>query len=227
MRKALAGALAAGVVLAACAPAPREPTIEQRAPARFPGQVYRQAAAAGHAVYRIDKASSIVVLEVRRGGPLARLGHDHVVASHDVAGYIEPDAKRADLYVPLSSLTVDEPELRAEAHFDTQPSDDDIAGTLRNMRVRVLDVARYPFARMSVRDAGGGFVDAEITLHGVTRSMHVAVRVADSRASVDAIGEFVVRQSDFGMVPLAILGGGLRVEDDVHVHFTLHAPRLQ
>jgi hypothetical protein len=29
------------------------------------------------------------------------------------------------------------------------------------------------------------------------------------------------------MVPLAILGGGLRVEDDVHVHFTLHAPRLQ
>jgi len=227
MRNEVLLALAASVALVACAPAPREAPIGPRAPAGFPEQVYRQAAAAGEAVYRIDEASSIAVFEVHRAGALARLGHDHAIASHEVAGYIDPAAKRADLYVPLSSLTVDEPKLRAEAHFDTQPSAEDIAGTGRNMRDRVLDVARYPFASIAIRSAGDGFVDADVTLHGVTRTVHLPVRVAGGAESLDASGNFVIRQTDFGIAPLSVLGGAVRVEDAVSIRFMLHARRLQ
>ncbi|HEX6792811.1 MAG TPA: YceI family protein [Casimicrobiaceae bacterium] len=227
MRSQLLLALMAGVALAACAPAPREVPIGPRAPAGFPEQVYRQAVAAGQAVYRIDAASSIAVFEVHRGGALARIGHDHVVASHEVQGYIEPAAKRADLYVPLSSLTIDEPKLRREAHFDTQPSAEDIAGTGRNMRLRVLEVARYPFARIAIRSAGNDYVDADITLHGVTRAVHLPVRVAAGPNSLDVSGDFVIRQTDFGIAPLSVLGGAVRVEDAVPIRFTLHARRLQ
>ena len=52
---------------------------------------------------------SRIVIEVRRGGTLAQLGHDHVVVSHDVAGYVAPAEGRADLYVRLDRLVVDEP----------------------------------------------------------------------------------------------------------------------
>jgi polyisoprenoid-binding protein YceI len=227
MRNELLLALAASVALVACAPAPREAPIGPRAPAGFPEQVYRQAVGAGQAVYRIDAKSSIATFEVHRGGALARLGHDHVIASHDIAGYIEPATKRADLYVPLSSLTVDEPNLRAEAHFDTQPSAEDIAGTGRNMRLRVLDVARYPFASIAIRSAGDSFIDADITLHGVTHGVHLPVRVAAGPNSLDVSGEFVIRQTDFGIAPLSVLGGAVRVEDAVPIRFTLHARRLQ
>ena len=58
---------------------------------------------------------------------------------------------RADLYVPLDTLVVDEPALRAEAGFDTQPSAADIAGTRRNMLEKVLEADRYPFALIAVK----------------------------------------------------------------------------
>ena len=112
------------------------PSLPTGAPPDFPHAYYRQLQAQGKPVFRVDAARSQVVIEVRRGGSLARLGHDHVVASHDVAGNIAPDEGRADFYVRLDALTVDEPDLRASAGFDTQPDADDIAGTRRNMLQR-------------------------------------------------------------------------------------------
>src|SRR5262245_57038327 len=81
-------------------------------PPEFPESHYLQAQKQGKPVYRVDPAESLVVIEVRRGGSLARLGHDHVVASHDVTGYVSPDEGRADMYLALARLAVDEPELR-------------------------------------------------------------------------------------------------------------------
>ena len=107
-------------------------------------------------MFRVDPARSLLLIVVRRGGALAQFGHDHVVASHDVAGYIAPDEGRADLYVPLDALVVDEPALRAEAGFDTQPSAADIAGTRRNMLEKVLETSRHPYALIAVSDNGAG-----------------------------------------------------------------------
>jgi len=227
MRAALLAAIAVCVALASCTPAPRETPIEPGAPADFPQRDYRQAAAAGKAVYRIEPASSIVVIEVRRGGSLARLGHDHVVASHDVQGYVLPADARADLYVPLAKLVVDEPGLRAAAHFDTTPSDADIVGTRRNMLERVLEVDAHPFARVRVRRADGEHVDADIALRGVSRVVRVPVHVAVDVDRLEVSGDLTLRQTDFGIVPLSILGGAVQVQDALALHFTLHARRLQ
>lgn len=227
MRTAWLAAMAVCVALAACAPAPRETPIGTGAPTDFPQREYRQAAAAGKAVYRIEPASSIVVIEVRRGGSLARLGHDHVVASHDVQGYVLPADARADLYVPLAALVVDEPALRAAAHFDTTPSEADIAGTRRNMLARVIDVDAHPFAQVRVRRADANHVDADIALHGVSRTVRVPIDLATDADRIDVSGDLTLRQTDFGIVPLSILGGAVQVQDELALHFTLHARRLK
>lgn len=227
MRAALLAAVAVCVALASCTPAPRETPIETGAPADFPEREYRQAAAAGKAVYRIEPASSIVVIEVRRGGSLARLGHDHVVASHDVRGDVLPADARADLYVPLAALVVDEPALRAGAHFDTTPTDADIAGTRRNMLGRVLDVDAHPFARVRVRRADVHHVDADIALHGVSRVVRVPIELAIDADRLHVSGDLTLRQTDFGIVPLSILGGAVQVQDELALHFTLYAHRLK
>jgi hypothetical protein len=220
-------AIAFCVALVSCAPAPREPPPDVRAPSDFPERDYRQAAAAGQAVYRIDPRSSLLVIEVRRGGSLARVGHDHVVASRDVRGYVLPIAARADLYVPLSTLSVDEPALRAAAHFDTTPSAGDIAGTRRNMLVRVLDAEHYPFARVKVLGADADHVEAEIELHGVTRIVRVPVQLATGRDRIGVSGALMLRQTDFGIVPLSIFGGAVQVQDALALHFTLQAQRVK
>src|SRR5438046_1043555 len=161
-------------MLAACAPLLREPAQAPAAPpADFPEGYYREAAAQGKPVFRVDSRESLVVIEVRRSGSLARLGHDHVVASHEVGGYVAPDEGRADLYVQLERLEVDEAALRAEAGFDTQPTESDIEGTRANMLVRVLEADRFPFALIRVSGADASQRDVTlsvaITLHGSTR----------------------------------------------------------
>jgi len=51
----------------------------------------------------------------------------------------------ADFYVPLEQLVVDEPGLRTEAGFDTQPSPEAIEGTRRNMLTNTLDAETFSF----------------------------------------------------------------------------------
>jgi polyisoprenoid-binding protein YceI len=228
MRRRLLIAVNAGVLLAGCA-APSAPPVESRAgaPADFPEPTYRQAAKANHAVYQIDPATSIAVIQVHRGGSLARLGHEHVVASHDIAGYIDAAAVRADLYVALERLAVDEPGLREQAGLDSPLDEEAIAGTRRNMLTRVLDVARYPFAELQVtgvEDAGAMRVaHVRLTLHGATRTLDVPVTWQASAQAFDVAGRFTLRQTDYGITPLSILGGAVQVADAVDVEFRLRA----
>lgn len=219
-------------LLSACAaPVSRVPSLGVGPPADFPERDYREAAAQGRPVFRIDPASSLVVIEVRRAGALARLGHDHVVASHDMRGYVLLDAGRADLYARLDRLVVDEPVLRAEAHFDTQPSRSDIAGTRRNMLGSVLDAAHYPFARIRVArvDRAGSRATANVsmTLHGETRNLQVPLQTETTADDITISGSLILHQTDFGIVPLSILGGAIQVEDAIDLRFRLHATRLK
>jgi hypothetical protein len=230
-RRALRRMLAFAVtvlLLGACAPQPAERAPSQAAgPEGFPEQVYLRAAAEGRPVFRIDPASSIVVVEVHRAGSLARLGHDHVVASHDVHGYIEPDAGRADLYVALDRLAVDEPELRKQARFDTEPTAEAIAGTRRNMLEKTLEADRYPYASIGVRrTAGAAAADVSIVLHGTTRTMQVSLAVTESPEAITVNGELALRQTDFAITPLSVVGGAIQVQDEVKLRFDIRAHRM-
>ncbi|MGC2520971.1 MAG: YceI family protein, partial [Burkholderiales bacterium] len=202
---------------------------ERRAPAEFPAAYYEQLAAQGKPVYRVDPAQSLVAIEVRRAGSLARLGHDHVVASHDVGGYLAPDAGRADVYVPLERLAVDEPALRAEAGFDTQPSETDIAGTRGNMLEKVLDAEKFPFALIRVSGAAAGAGEATlnvaITLHGTTRALQVPARIETGAGEIDVSGRVAFDQTDFGIAPFSVLGGAIAVRNRVDLRFRIRARR--
>src|SRR6476619_7907239 len=134
------------LVVAGCATREASAPASATEPPGYPARDYERAIAAGKAVYRVDPVRSSVIIEVRRAGSLARLGHDHVVAGYDIHGYVLPDSNRADLYIALDALVVDEAKLRAQAGFDTEPTADAIAGTRRNMRSRVLEAERFPFA---------------------------------------------------------------------------------
>ena len=213
-------------VLSGCAsPRSHAPSVEG-VPSAFSERYYREVAAEGARVYRVDAGRSLVTIEVRRAGTLAKLGHDHVVASHDVHGLIAPEHGRADLYLPLQTLTVDEAKLRQEAGFEESVPQEAIAATRRNMLGSVLHADRYPFAFVSVR---AGRLDRPMTvlmtINGVTRTLPVAVRLDETRDELRASGELALTQTEFGIPPVAVLGGAIRVADDLKVRFTLDARR--
>ena len=219
-------ALLAALAVAACAPpmvretAPASAAANAAKPEGFPGDHY----ARSEGVLRIDSAQSLVAITVRRGGSLSHLGHDHIVASRAVQGYVAPREGRADLFIPLAELTVDEPALRAEAGLDTQPSASDIAGTRSNMLDKVLEVQRFPFATLRVdRPAADAPLAVAVTLHGVRRSFTVPAAVVGSAGAMSVAGTLEFNQSDFGIAPFSILGGAIQVQDRLSLRFSIRA----
>ena len=224
-RAALVAAALAGI-LAACAQLPRV-EAPSAPPAEFPEAYYLQALKQGKPVFRVDSRESLVVIEVRRSGSLARLGNDHVVASREVVGYVAPDEGRADLYVALARMQVDEPALRAEAGFDTQPSESDIEGTRANMLEKVLEADKFPFALIGVSGAnarrGDVALSVTITLHGSTRTLQVPAKIEADADGMSVAGRFSFEQTDFGITPYSLLGGAIAVRNGVELRFRIIA----
>jgi hypothetical protein len=235
MRARLVAATVIAAALCGCAtqapvPAP-VPVVaaDGQQPPGFPEAYYLDAARRGAVVYAIDPKSSLVVLEVRRAGTLAQLGHDHVVASHNTRGYVAPADGRADLYIRLDQLAVDERDVRAEAKLDSQPPDDAIAGTRENM-LRKLSAAEHPYAIIGVRgvenDAAGSWLKATLSVNGTERAVRIPARVAATPTHVEVTGQLEVQQTSFGITPYSILAGALQVKDEVAIRFRIHASRL-
>ncbi|HVA54704.1 MAG TPA: YceI family protein [Gammaproteobacteria bacterium] len=186
--------------------------------------------------YIIRSRPSDIVFLVYRAGPLAAFGHNHVLRASGVHGdvYLNRDFMLSGftLSLPLTDLRVDAPADRAAegADFATQPSAAAIAGTLHNMLgPAVLDAAHYPDIRVRslwiTGSQNAAQVMVRITLHGVERELSVPLALNIDGKLLSATGHFDIRQSDFGITPFSILGGGLRVADTVKVRFHIVAAR--
>lgn len=212
------------VLLTACGQplAPQAPLV----PALATGlDAYRTAAASGTAVYAIDPGASLVAVTVRRGGLMARLGHDHVVASHTLTGHAAPGMGRADVSFRLDQLTVDEPQLLRDAGIGTSPSPEAVEGTRKNMLDPVLDAERYPVVTLHAELPADGRLRVAVTLHGTTRRLELPAAVQVDAAQVTASGAARLKQTDFGITPFAVGAGLLAVQDELAVSFNIVARR--
>ncbi|UGQ49010.1 YceI family protein [Massilia endophytica] len=219
--KKIYGCILVPVLLAACSQ-----------PAPGPAALHVQAAPASPAaalprlhgeVLRIDPAASLITIVVRRGGRFALLGHDHVLAARAIEGEIMPGSGRAALRFRLDQLTVDEAALRSAAGLASQPSADAVAGTRDNMLRKVVEAERYPWVAVAVEAAAPGMVNADISLHGQTRRYAVPAAIGAGSGGMAVSGAFVLKQSDFGIVPFSVLGGALQVQDAMELRFDLRA----
>lgn len=220
----VAGLLA---LLAGC-PATQRPAP----PAPVEGAPQAAKPAPGAQVFALDPAASHVVIEVRRTGALARLGHNHVITAQDVEGRIWLDRELArsgfDFVVPVERLVVDDDEARRAAgdDFPLDLSDADKDATRRNMlRAEVLDAEHYPRIKVASNGISGTrdalVAHATITIRDVTRELDVPVELALAGGRIEARGTFVLKQTDFGITPFTAALGALAIEDDLRVRFQL------
>lgn len=224
-RRARLAAPLLACLLAACAPAGlhKESPASAAAPAADWRAPYRQWQAAGQTVLRIDAQHSLITVLVRRAGPLARFGHDHVVAIRQFDGYVAPAHNGADFQFRLDQMTVDEADLRTQAGLAPQPSADAIAGTRHNMLARVLDADRFPLVHVHATRSDDDHLQLDITLHGVTRTLPVAARRETDADGLRVHGTVKLRQTDFGLVPFSVMGGAMAVQDELELQFDLRA----
>ncbi len=231
--------LASLLLLAACqAPAPRGSVAAEVAPSMAAvDKSYARLRSAGATVYRVEPAASDVRIYVFRGGRAARLGHNHVLSAPEFDGYValdgdSADSARFDLRFALDALIVDDEALleATGGSFLSARSESDINGTRRNMLgERVLDAATHPELRIRSVSVGGDWplLVARIAVdwRGISRPYDVLLQVERDDEILRARGELVLRQTDFGITPLSILGGTLAVQDAVGLRFDIRARR--
>ena len=234
LRTVVAGFILWG--LAGCQTSPptsNAPTTEAPVPTPAPAQPV----AAGAHEYTVVAEESLLQILVYRGGAMARLGHNHVIASHHLSGTVsvtdDPVQSRFDIRIPVNELAIDEPAMRETAGPDFPPGVPQSArdGTRKNMLSEaLLDGAKYPDIRLRATDvaaAGEGFdVGVEITIKDQVHAVRVPVTIERKEDAMVARGEFPLKQSELGFRPFSVAMGTLVVLDEMRIRFDITARKM-
>jgi hypothetical protein len=232
---AFAAALVLTLLSGGCQPQPAESVALPAgvAPAPWPEYDYASAAA-GAGVYRLDAEATQIDVVVRRDGPLARFGHDHVVTVREAEGFLllaEPESgSRADLRFAVERLEVDETEARRRHGLDAGPDATDVEGTRDNLLRHVLDAEAWPWVTVSLgafkRTDEHWSAEAVIDINGRRHAARLPFTLRLDQGVPTVEGFAVLHQTELGLQPFSALGGGLRVADPLELHFRLQgAPR--
>lgn len=161
----------------------------------------------------IDTAKSTMTIRVYKAGVLSAFGHDHEIAAPIAGGSI-------DIVNPQAELRVDARALRVR---DAKASDKDRSQIEHTMLgPDVLDSGQYPeivFRSTAVESSGAGSwkVHGALTLHGQSHPVTVEVSEKDGHY----LGNSLLKQTDFGIQPVRVGGGTVRVKDEVRIEFDI------
>jgi polyisoprenoid-binding protein YceI len=157
-------------------------------------------------------------VHVEKTGLFAAFAHNHTIAAPLASGQIDLQKRTIELTFRAADMKVLDPDASAS----------DRATVESNMKGdEVLDAARFPeikFGSTSVEGAPGKTGDpanyqvrGNLTLHGVTRPVDMSVAFSGGHYT----GKVTIKQTDFGITPIKIGGGAVRVKDAVEIVFEI------
>jgi polyisoprenoid-binding protein YceI len=162
----------------------------------------------------IETTHSLLKIRVFKSGLFSAFGHNHEIEAPIADGTVHLSADPSvSLQVHARELHVLDPDVSAKERADVQ----------RTMEgPEVLDIKRFPeisFRSTAVqkKNERQWVVRGNLTLHGQTSPVEVEVAYKDDRYQ----GSSQIRQRDFGMTPVAVAGGTVRVKDELKVEFEI------
>jgi len=182
------------------------------------------------AVYGIVAAGSKIQVGVFREGLLKAFGHDHLIAAKRFSGTVHFNADKVEesslaLDMEASSLTVLDPGVAEKDRRDAQAT---------MVSAKVLGVESFPRITFrstgvqQIKKAGAEWevtVAGKLNLHGVEKPISFPVRIRLDNTRLTLNGEVFIAQTGFGIKPVKVAGGTVRVKDRVKVSFTIVAER--
>ncbi len=164
----------------------------------------------------MDIAKSTLTVFAYKSGLFSFAAHDHEVAAPIASGTIDESGQ------PSVAVKIDARQMRV---LDPKASAKDRAEIQQTMLSdKVLDAMRYPeiaFTSTSIRPAGRKkwTVNGNLTLHGQTHP--VTMEVIQQYANY--VGTATIKQRDFGIAPISLAGGTIKVKDEVKIQFSIVA----
>ncbi|MFB3916247.1 MAG: YceI family protein [Terriglobales bacterium] len=159
----------------------------------------------------VDVSNSRLIVRVFRSGLFSGFAHDHEISAPLSGGEFDPTAMRVQVRFDVRKMQV----------LDTEASVSDRAKIQATMlSEKVLDAQRFPeitFTSQRIVPGGNGAytVEGELTLHGVSRRLTVPVSLSNGRY----IGSVKLNQTAYGIKPVKLFGGTVKVKDQVQITF--------
>ncbi|HLB88264.1 MAG TPA: YceI family protein [Terriglobales bacterium] len=172
-------------------------------------------AGAADASRLIDVEKLVMTVHVYKAGLFSAFGHNHEITAPIERGSFSDEKPVVDLVVNAHQMKV----------MDQDVSDKDRAEIQQTMLgPKVLDTEKFPnisFRSTQVEKLGSSkfVVDGDLTLHGQTRPMRVEVEGQGGRYR----GVAVLKQTAFGITPVTVGGGAVKVKNEVRVEFEIVA----
>ena len=161
----------------------------------------------------IDTQKSVLTVRVFKTGFFSAFAHDHEITAPIDGGSFSEDPASVELKVDARQLKV----------IDKGVSDNERDKVQKNMQgPEVLDSEKFPeirFHSTSVERAGedGWQVTGDLTLHGETHPVAFKVQKVNGHYQ----GKAEVKQKDFGIAPISIAGGSVKVKNEVRIEFDI------
>ena len=163
---------------------------------------------------QIDIEQSKLTVFVYKSGLFSAFADNHVIDGSITGGTISDAAPLSvAIDVRAGDLKVRDPDLSASKRAEVQ---------MRMLGPEVLDTQKFPsiaFESTTV-EAGGPdrwTVTGRLTIHGQTRPVTLPV----SRANGRYRGSVMLKQRDFGITPISIAGGTVKVKDELSIEFEI------
>jgi polyisoprenoid-binding protein YceI len=164
----------------------------------------------------IDTQRSTIAIHVGKSGLLSAAAHDHTIDAPIASGSLrEAAAPHIEFTVETSKMTV-KPDPKVDAKTQATIQTD--------MEEMTLETKKFPeiaFRSSRIERIGDGQwkVDGDLSLHGVTKPVSLTVRqTGDSWTT-----RTVLKQTDFGIKPISIGGGMIKVKNEVEIDFQIFA----
>lgn len=164
----------------------------------------------------IEIEQSTLTVYVYKSGLFSAFADNHIIKAPIASGQItDGETPAVSLTVHAPDLRVLDPGLSASRRAEVQA---------RMIGSEVLDAARFTditFVSTAVTPGGSERwqVTGRLTLHGQMRSIAFPVTKMNGRYR----GEVKLKQRDFGIEPITVAGGAVKVKDEIVVQFDIAA----
>jgi len=174
--------------------------------------------------YVIDPARSRFTAQAFAGGAFSAMGHNPSFIIRDVRGEVEfdPDAPGSSSLRLVAGA--------ASLELTDNVSDKDRREIERTTRDEVLESGKYaeityqcPAAGVTANGPTQLTLAGDLTLHGITKGQTISARVYLTGDMLRGQGQTTVRQSEYGIRPVSVAGGMLKVKDEVKLTFDIVA----
>ena len=165
--------------------------------------------------HSIDIANSHLHVHAFKSGLFSGFADNHDVEAPIVEGIVDESTSRVRFTIDAQRMKVLDPQLSPDKRRQVQE---------RMLGPEVLDATRFPqisFQSTNVEPAGKDQlrVAGRLSLHGVTRPVSASIRKQDGRY----VGTCTLSQRDFGITPISIAGGTVKVKDELKIEFDIRA----